>query len=110
MASASIAVPDESNTPKNPYTMYMQLVYDANWGASGNTVNKHNIKTGSLLPVELMAEIDRKIDDGNPYTGTFQFSAYAPGTVTAPDPAMCTTGSNWNISGGDTNCGAASLL
>ena len=56
-----------------------------------------------------MAEIDRKIDDGNPYTGAFQFSAYAPGS-TAPDPTTCTKGSNWNISSGDTNCGAASLL
>jgi prepilin-type N-terminal cleavage/methylation domain-containing protein len=110
MASASIAVPDDTNTPKNPYTMYMQLVYDANWGASGNTVNKHNIKTGSLLPVELMAEIDRKIDDGKPYTGVFQFSIYAPPSATAPDPTTCTNGSDWNISGGDTNCGATSLL
>jgi prepilin-type N-terminal cleavage/methylation domain-containing protein len=109
MANASVAAPDESNTPKNPYIMYMQLVYDANWGASGNTLNKNNIKTGSLLPVELTAEIDRKIDDGNPYTGTFQFSGYAPGS-TAPDPTTCTTGSNWNISSGETNCGAASLL
>jgi hypothetical protein len=83
--------------------------YDANWWASGNTLNKNNIKTGSLLPVELTAEIDRKIDDGNPYTGTFQFSGYAPGS-TAPDPTTCTTGSNWNISNGETNCGAASLL
>jgi hypothetical protein len=60
-------------------------------------------------PVELTAEIDRKIDDGNPYTGTLPFSGYAPGS-TAPDPTTCTTGSNWNISNGETNCGAASLL
>jgi prepilin-type N-terminal cleavage/methylation domain-containing protein len=110
MASASIAVPDDTNTPKNPYTMYMQLVYDANWGASGNTVNKHNIKTGGLLPVELMAEVDRKIDDGRPYAGAFQFSVYAPPSAIAPDATTCTNGSDWNISSGDTNCGAASLL
>ena len=56
-------------------------------GASGNTLNNNNIKTGSLLPVEPTAEIDRKIDDGNPYTGTFS-SAYAPGsTALIPPPA-----------------------
>jgi prepilin-type N-terminal cleavage/methylation domain-containing protein len=110
MASASVAVPDETNTPKNPYTMYLQLGYDANWGAAGNTINKHNIKTGSLLPVELLAEIDRKVDDGKPYTGAFQFSPYAAGSAIAPDPTTCVSGSEWNVLGAQTNCGAASVL
>ena len=35
----------------------------------------HNLKTGSQVPVDIMAEVDRKIDDGAPNTGGFQFSA-----------------------------------
>ena len=110
MANASVALPDETNTPKNPYQMYMQLGYDTKWGVSGNAINRHNIKTGSLLPVELLAEIDRKVDDGKPYTGAFQFSTYAPPSVTAPDPASCVSGADWNVLGAQTNCGAASVL
>ena len=110
MANASVGVPDETNTPKNPYTMYLQFGNDTNWGAAGNTVKRHNIKTGSLLPVELLAEIDRKVDDGKPYSGSFQFSPYAQGSAIAPDPAVCVSGSQWNILGAETNCGAATVL
>jgi len=38
MANAVIAVPDETNTPKNPYHMYLQLGYDTEWGVTGNTI------------------------------------------------------------------------
>jgi len=55
-----------------------------------------------------LAEIDRKVDDGKPYTGAFQFSSYAPPSVT--DPASCVSGSDWNVLGAQTNCGAASVL
>ena len=39
---------------------------------------KHNLKTGGQVPVEIIAEVDRKIDDGKPNSGGFQFSEYAP--------------------------------
>ena len=110
MASASTALPDETNTPRNTYAMYMQVGYDANWGAAGNTTNKHNLKTGSLLPVELLAEVDGKVDDGKPYSGTFQFSPYVPPSVTAPNAASCVSGSDWNVLGSETNCGATNIL
>ncbi len=110
MANASVAVPDETNTPKNPYQMYLQLGYDTNWGVAGNTIKRHNVKTGSLLPVELLAEMDRKVDDGKPYTGAFQFSPYAPGSVVAPDPTKCVSGLEWNVLGAETDCGAANVL
>jgi len=108
--NASVAPPAETNTPKNAYTMYLQFGYDTNWGTAGNTVKRHNVKTGSLLPVALLAEIDRKVDDGKPYSGAFQFSPYAQGPAIAPDPATCLSGSQWNILGTETNCGAASVF
>jgi hypothetical protein len=60
--------------------------------------------------VEIIAEVDRKIDDGRPYTGSFQFSAYFPPTTTAPDPTKCVDAGNWKIADGETNCGGASLF
>ena len=107
--TAGDAAPSDANSPKNPYSVYLQLAYDNNYG-TGTPPSKHNVKTGSQVPVEIVAEIDRKIDDGNPYSGAFQFSVYAPAGSTAPSVATCINGTAWNISGGDTNCGAVSLL
>ncbi|HTS52404.1 MAG TPA: hypothetical protein VMH26_03955, partial [Burkholderiales bacterium] len=76
--------------------------------------SKHNLKTGSQVPVEIIAEVDRKIDDGQPYTGGFQFSTYVPlPSFTAPvaNPNGCVTaGGTWDINGGSTNCGGVSLF
>ena len=66
-----------------------------------------------------LAEIDRKIDDGAPNTGGFQFSRYqgngsaAPtdGSVAAPSCTSATDASGvWNATNGSANCGGASFL
>jgi len=84
---------------------------------SGNTAARHNIKTGNNVPVELLAEVDRKIDDGRPGGGTFQFSSYATDGFPPPlggTPGACTDAdspsASWLAEGGATNCGAASVL
>ena len=118
LASASVSVPDDSNSPKNPYGAYLQIGFDSAWGSSTNPVSYHNIKTGNLIPVALLAEIDRKVDDGRPGSGHFQFSTYAEAgpapDIGGTDPQSCTTRDDqsaaWNELGGQTNCGAASLL
>lgn len=111
----------ESNTtsPSNPYAVRQQLIFDNIYGIASGGVARHNLKTGAQIPVEIIAEVDRKIDDGLPYTGAFQFSVYqgnaaaAPteGSATAPS---CTSGNTaaatWNAINGSTNCGAASLF
>lgn len=101
--------PNDTNSLKNPYSVFLQLAYDDDYGV-GTVPRKHNLKTGGQIPVALIAEVDRKIDDGNPYSGSFQFSAYAPVGSTAPSPATCITGTAWNIIGEDSNCAAASLF
>jgi len=108
-AAAADTAPTDANNPKNPYSVYVQLVYDNNYG-TGTTPSRHNFKTGGHIPVELVAEVDRKVDDGNPYTGSFQFSPYAPPGAVAPNAATCVSGTNWNIAGDDSNCAGASLF
>ena len=116
--------PSATTNPTNPYGVYMQVVYDGVYGAG--TVGtplalRHNIKTGSQVPVEIIVEVDRKIDDGAPNTGGFQFSRYIPSaTFTAPTGGTSTTTPEctsldtaagvWNTTNGSTNCGGASLL
>lgn len=116
MAASNTALPGEENNPKNPYGEYLQLDYDGVY-ATGTTAAplsaKHNLKTGSRIPVEIIAEVDRKIDDSKPYSGSFQFSMYS-----SQDPKPISTGSGgcvvdastWALSGSNNNCGAASLF
>jgi SH3-like domain-containing protein len=82
---------------------------------SGTAVSRHNLKTGNQIPVEIMAELDRKIDDGNGSTGSFVFAAFSA-TGTAPlAPAAtgrCMTAAGvWTLTGQtEVNCGGASLM
>jgi len=112
------AAATDGNSPRNPYNVYLQIIYDRNYADAGTAVNKHNLKTGPQIPVEILAEVDRKIDDGNGTRGAFRYSTYAgnaPSAPLAPAPAyapgqcMMPTGT-WYIPQGEVNCGGASLL
>ncbi len=118
--------PVDTNSPKNPYSVFLALAWDNDWG--NVSVSKHNLKTGSQIPIEIVAEVDRKVDDGRPFSGSFQFSTFVPagGTFTAPSIGSLTSGCTrkadgsaagtgaiddiWYVIGADTNCGAVSLF
>jgi prepilin-type N-terminal cleavage/methylation domain-containing protein len=111
----------DASNPKNPYAGFMQLAYDNKYAAGGaGTPSRHNLKTGPNIPVEIAAELDRKVDDGAPYTGAFQFSDYAGDSggaaITLANCAIVPTGtgavvtnSTWNVAKAEANCGGASL-
>ena len=61
----------DANAPKNPYGSLLQLENDQQYGL-GTGPLKHNLKTGAQLPVEIVSEVDRKIDDGFPYRSAQQ--------------------------------------
>ena len=69
--------------PKDPYGSFLDLENDQQYG-KGTGPLKHNLKTGAQIPVEIVAEVDRKIDDGLPYSGAFQFSTHAAPGGTPP--------------------------
>jgi len=107
------ALPENPATvPANPYVRYIQLINDAVYGL-GTAAVRHNIKTGNQIPSDILSEIDRKIDDGNPVGGVFQFSTYNGGAGgTAPTGGLagqCYVGASWTVPS-VTNCGGASLL
>ncbi len=105
--------PTDASTPKNPYGQFIQLVYDGVYfsTASATPPQRHNLKTGPQIPVEISAEVDRKTDDGNAGSGSFVFSGFA-GTGTAPNRATCSSDTGvWVLQGStDVNCGGATLL
>ena len=113
MGTATDAVA-AANTPANTYNAFLQLVYDNVYSVivgDPAATARHNLKTGNQVPVEIMTEVDRKVDDGNPGRGSFRFSVYL-GAGTAPTAATCAdlTAGNWLTTSGQTNCGAASLF
>lgn len=99
-----------ATTPTNPYGTRMQLIYDNVY--DGAPVARHNLKSGNQIPSDILAEVDRKADDGNAQGGTFRFSAYAGGGV-APTAANCYAAANpfgWAAQTVETNCGGTSLF
>jgi len=117
MLNSAVAAPTPDNTPSSVFGGYLEIALDSTWGYSANTAARHNIKTGNYVPAAVLAEVDRKIDDGLPGAGHFQFSTYA-GAGTAPAVGGtadgCTDadspGAAWLERAGSDNCGAATLL
>lgn len=102
--SESTSRPDSSNALDNAFggAMFMRR-----WNRVATTGSRQfhtAVWTGDNMPAEVLAEIDRKIDDGMPQTGTFRASW--------PDDTgnRCFDASNnsWAIDG--ENCGGALLF
>ncbi len=95
-----------ASVPQNRFGQHLQLIYDSSY--AGNARDGHNLKTGNDLPAAILAEVDRKIDDGNALRGTFRGSTYSTGAATDAgcwDP----TSGQWSVSGAGT-CGGALLF
>jgi prepilin-type N-terminal cleavage/methylation domain-containing protein len=61
---------------------YLQIIYDNAYSDVAAPTNALNIKTGGNIPSPVIAELDRKIDDGLPETGALRFSAFGGSTPT----------------------------
>jgi hypothetical protein len=117
MADPGVLAPSNDNTPSNVFGTYMHIASDEVWGSSANSAQRINIKTGNMVPVEILARVDSKTDDGRPGSGRFQFSTYA---AVGAAPAIggsadaCTdldsVDAVWDVLSGQGNCGAATLL
>lgn len=115
------SVPWVTAIPTGAYNSFMDMAYDNWYGDPGATNRKvHNIKTGNEVPASILSEVDRKIDDANALSGTFQFSDFhldgAAIVSLGPAPACVSNVSGtlgqWNAATSPSarNCGAASLL
>ncbi len=103
-----------TTTPNNPYGQQVQLIWDNTYAVLNGAPQtaRHNLKTGNQIPVEIIAEVDRKVDDGLPASGSFVFSTFA-GAGAALTGCANITGvtSNWIlVTGAQQNCGGTSLF
>ncbi|MCU0932842.1 MAG: prepilin-type N-terminal cleavage/methylation domain-containing protein [Thiobacillaceae bacterium] len=96
--------------PRNPYGATLHMQYDAQFAGSGGSP-RLNLKTGNRIPARILAEIDRKIDDGRANSGQFRFSAHDGGGG-APIEARCYDARSglWGAAENEANCGASMLF
>jgi len=80
--------------PKNPFNGYYKISYSAQ--AADALEPAHEIYTGDRIPVAILSELDRKLDDGRPNSGRFRVHrAY----LTA-----CTRDGEWDVPSAHANC------
>jgi prepilin-type N-terminal cleavage/methylation domain-containing protein len=97
-----------TSAPANPYGQYLNLVYDA--GYSGTAQNRHNLKTGGAIPSDILAEIDRKVDDGSSLTGSFRGMMGGTGIDGTISNCYNTTSGVWVSTPGSPNCGGVTVF
>ena len=84
----------DGSCPKNPFNGYYKISYSAQ--AADVAEPAHEIYTGNRIPVSILAELDRKLDDGRPGGGRFRVHrAYA---------SACTRNGEWDVPSGHANC------
>jgi len=100
-----------ANTPTNPYGSPVQLVFDGVYqdGATATGPARHNLKTGNNIPSDILAEVDRKIDDGSAPGGQFRFSTFNAVINTGGICFTIASGA-WQSATPNANCGATSLF
>lgn len=76
--------PSASNNPVNPWGGFLQLINDSVYDDVNEPAQPValNIKSGGMVPPTVLAEIDRKIDDGFPLTGYFRSTGHVIRTTT----------------------------
>jgi prepilin-type N-terminal cleavage/methylation domain-containing protein len=111
--AAAGSAPSAANSPVNANGGVMTIIFDNVYSnAAAPVPNINNLKSGSQISSNTLAEVDRKIDDGNPQTGAFRFSILVAGAA-APAPATCLLPApavGWQVQTPDANCGAANLF
>ena len=105
--AATAATPGTNNSMTNAYNGFMLLEYANNYAVVVPAVpaNVNHLKSGLQVPSNIMAEVDRKLDDGSPVTGHFRNSNGSPVACTAAGPPII-----WNSLTPDPSCEAVNLF
>lgn len=98
------AEPNATNAPTNPWGGAMFVATWTEYGSTGARPAVTGIYTGESIPSAVLAEIDRKVDDGLPLTGSFRSAWPERTTATCVDVAN----NLWQTDG--TSCAGVDLF
>jgi len=80
--------------PKNPFNGFYKISYSAQAAESQSPA--HEIYTGDQIPVNILSQLDYKLDDGRANSGRFRVHrAYA---------ISCTKDGEWDVPSANANC------
>lgn len=71
---------DTNRAPRNAFNGFLMLYRSTDYYDAGTATDKLNLVLGAGIPVNVLAELDRKIDDGLPQTGVLRHGVTASGT------------------------------
>ena len=71
---------DTDKAPRNAFNGFLMLFRSTDYYDSGTPSDKLNLVLGAGIPVNVLAELDRKIDDGLPQTGVLRHAVTSGGT------------------------------
>ena len=103
------------DSPSNPFGGFLAVASDLDYGeVNATTAVALNVKTGGLMPVAVVAELDRKVDDGLPGTGAFRVGIAYGGVDPAVGQCLATTANHtatmaYNASQDIRVCGGVAL-
>mgnify|MGYP000210952994 CR=1 FL=1 len=107
---------DVNLAPRNAFNGFLMLFSSADYyDSSSSPSEKLNLVLGSGIPVNVIAELDRKIDDGLPQTGVVRQGLTSGGTFgkISQSQANCVDESStppiWDIAKNEQNCNAVYL-
>lgn len=112
-AAASI-----NNSPTNVYGEFLSVGHDnsdntgaTTWFDATDALNRLVLYTGASIPSQVLAEVDRKADDGRPGTGQLRFAAGGFAVDVCTGDGMVATPANgtW-INPSQSNCAGAWLF
>ena len=114
------AAPTQLNSPVNSFgglelIQSGALFYTGAGAGALAAAAANQIHSGNSIPSNVLGEVDRKMDDGSPLTGSLRFSTYAPAAGPGVPPVVgCIplVGANagWSGAAPVANCGASLLL
>jgi prepilin-type N-terminal cleavage/methylation domain-containing protein len=91
--------------PDNGFGSGMNLSFGRLIQTAGAS-NSHELISGRGIPVEVIAELDRKIDDGSPNTGLMHLGIDGVNWTGNAAADGCITGGNYNLLSPGDNCAA----
>lgn len=106
---------DVDKAPRNAFNGFLMLYFSSDYFDLATPSSKLNLVLGSGIPVNVLAELDRKIDDGLPSSGVVRHGVTSGGTFgtisqsTADCVDTATTPPTWDIAANEQLCNAVYL-
>ena len=93
--------------PDNGFGTGMSIFHSAE--VQSSTVNAHELISGQGIPIEVIAELDRKIDDDSPDTGVMQIgntTTFSDCFTAGTTGGTTSTSASYNLQNASDNCAA----